>query len=232
MLSEAERELWLEAVRRKDLSLATLWYFGWEPHEGQEKWLHAFGPKGWLSVERREKVAACGIRWGKSESSAIDLLTFALLVPNSYQLVTSITLDQARIVFDAVARFCDCPRFRKHFKSIRTSPFPTLTLQNGSEIWVRSTARDCAYIRGHRFHRILVDEAAYLTKSHIEVLRTRLADVGGDLILISTPKGRNHFYEEYLKCRSGDHRDISPFTPRRTKTLTLTTFTSMNSSQG
>ncbi len=55
-------------------------------------------------------------------------------------------------------------------------------------------------IRGEAFHLAVVDEAARIPETAwSDAIMPTLADYGGDAILISTPKGKNWFYHEWLR---------------------------------
>ncbi len=84
--------------------------------------------------------------------------------------------------------------------SVVYSPFPVLRNElTGSELWARSTQRNCEYIRGHRFHGINYDEAAYGKQSDLEVLLLRIIDFDGWFSITTTPKGKNWLFELYLE---------------------------------
>lgn len=56
-------------------------------------------------------------------------------------------------------------------------------------------------IRGEAFHLAILDEAARIAESAwTDAIQPTLADFGGDAILISTPRGRNWFYREYMNA--------------------------------
>jgi hypothetical protein len=62
-------------------------------------------------------------------------------------------------------------------------------------------------IRGRKYHRIIIDEAAMVRNlSYIwnSVLRPTLTDLRGDAYFLSTPRGRNFFWECYEKGNSED----------------------------
>lgn len=63
-------------------------------------------------------------------------------------------------------------------------------------------------LRGVGLQGLTVDEAS-MVKGNVwpEILRPMLADTGGWAIFISTPKGRNWFYDIYAKALSGDDPD-------------------------
>lgn len=55
-------------------------------------------------------------------------------------------------------------------------------------------------IRGEAFHLAVLDEAARIEEdAWTDAIMPTLADYDGDAILISTPKGKNWFFVEYLK---------------------------------
>ena len=55
-------------------------------------------------------------------------------------------------------------------------------------------------IRGEAFHLAVLDEAARIEgDAWTDAIMPTLADYDGDAILISTPKGKNWFYAEYLR---------------------------------
>lgn len=55
-------------------------------------------------------------------------------------------------------------------------------------------------IRGEAFHCVVLDEAARLSEgAWTDAIMPTLADYDGDAILISTPKGKNWFWLEWLK---------------------------------
>jgi hypothetical protein len=76
---------------------------------------------------------------------------------------------------------------------------------NGSEITARTSQNRGEYILGNDYDYINFDEVAFeLHPDYVvnEVLTMRLADRKGTLDLVSTPRGRNWFYQRYLKLLS------------------------------
>lgn len=60
-------------------------------------------------------------------------------------------------------------------------------------------------ILGEAFHLVVIDEAARISEEvWQETIQPTLADYGGKAILISTPKGRNWFWREWVRGREGD----------------------------
>lgn len=174
-----------QAIRqtKTPVDFAVAW-LNWTPHKGQRRWL--------LAPMKNTNVLVTGRRWGKSEVAAVQAIYYAVFQPYSRQGIVSVTLDQARLSFDVALNFIlSHPVLSRLVAKVRDTPFPLIRLTNGSEITVRTSARDGVYLRGHRFHRLILDEADYLSKQFIdEVARMTLADYSGQLVLISTPRNR------------------------------------------
>ena len=162
----------------------------WIPHRTQREW---------LLDEHPVKVAACGRRWGKTEAAAVDAATYAICRPGSVQMIVSPTYDQSKLIFDTVERLlCGTGLTRKFTKVVRT-PYPRITVR-GSLVMARTADEDGRNLRGHSADRVIVDEAAYVKDAVIdEVIAPMLADRDGQLVLISTPAGRNHFYRAFMR---------------------------------
>lgn len=59
-------------------------------------------------------------------------------------------------------------------------------------------------IRGEWFHLVVIDEAARVAvEDWTDAIQPTLADADGDAILISTPHGRNWFWEEWQRGQTG-----------------------------
>ena len=58
-------------------------------------------------------------------------------------------------------------------------------------------------IRGEAFHLVILDEAARIgEETWQDAVQPTLADFGGRAILISTPKGKNWFYTEFVRAQN------------------------------
>lgn len=181
----------------KSLLLAKkLW--NWEPHsEGQ---------RDWLLCDAKVKTAACGRRWGKSESTSVDIVLYALERPNTIQFILAPTADQTNIMADevqsrllAVPGLADC-------LMIRRSPYPLVKFNDGKNllfattITARTVGVDGKGLRGRKAHRVIEDEAAYIPDDvENNVITPLLADFDGDRIKVSTPAGRGHFRDDFQR---------------------------------
>lgn len=168
-----------------------LW--GWEPHPTQREWL----------LDRHlVKVAACGRRWGKTESAAIDVATYAIANNGSVQMIVAPTYDQSRLISNTVERLLlSNSRIRPYVRVTKT-PYPDIRYRS-SRIMARTADEDGRNLRGHSADRVIVDEAAFVRDQVIEeVIGPMLADRNGQLVMISTPFGKNHFYRAFLAGQS------------------------------
>ena len=172
-----------------------------EPHPGQVKWL--------LNSTKPENALHTGNRWGKSLVQAIKILHCCFFkIRNSkynntekYEAVNaSITLDQAKIIFENVIRLIKGkPQLEKLVQDVKFTPFPHIVFGNGAIFWARSTQRRGEYLLGRDYDFFNFDEVAF--EPHPEyvvnqVIMMRLADRAGMLDFSSTPKGKNWFYQK------------------------------------
>ena len=66
-------------------------------------------------------------------------------------------------------------------------------------------------MRGESFHLVVIDEASRVSESAIDdVIEPTLADEDGDLLAISTPKGKNWFYRAFQRGRM-DMQSVAAF---------------------
>lgn len=170
--------------------------------------------------------ATTGARFGKSEMVAGGLLLYAMRLTGKNPFVAniSITLDQAKIVWDKAIDMATANRRFRHWfdpDNVKLTPFPTMRLHTGAEFWARSTMYECKYLRGYNFRAINYDEIAYGKSADLDVVKMRLADHGGPLGGTTTPRGRNFFWRE---CWSPGETEITQaaLDNRQPKTFLMT----------
>jgi hypothetical protein len=74
------------------------------------------------------------------------------------------------------------------------------------------SADNATALRGESFHLVIVDEAARVAEEvWTDVVQPTLADYDGRAILISTPLGRNWFYQEWQRGQGGS-ADVKSWT--------------------
>lgn len=147
--------------------------------------------QGVFQDKTRFKVIAAGRRCGKSRLSAVTLLIEALNCPeNSAVMYVAPTLGQARTIIWDLLMDLGRPVIKSaHINNLE------ITLVNGRKILVRGADNQDS-LRGVSLSYLVLDEVAFIKPEIWEkVLRAALSDKKGRAMFISTPSGRNHFYE-------------------------------------
>jgi len=175
---------------------------GYEPHAGQLE-VH--------ECEAPRRVVACGVRWGKTLCSAMEGLAAAMApAERSVGWVVAPTYDLADRVFREIQYYA--ARHLSHRVVSMKDHERRLVLRNmaGGLSEVRGkTADNPVSLLGEGLDWLVVDEASRLKpliwQSH---LSQRLIDKQGWALLISTPKGKGHFYDLFRRGQ-GEARDPS-----------------------
>lgn len=142
---------------------------------------------------KRFKVVAAGRRCGKSRLSAVTLLIEALNCPEgSHVMYVAPTLGQARtIIWDLLHELGRPVIKSSHVNNLEIS------LINGRKILIRG-ADNPDSLRGVSLTYLVLDECAFVKEDVWQkILRAALSDKKGRALFISTPSGRNWFYDVY-----------------------------------
>jgi hypothetical protein len=85
----------------------------------------------------------------------------------------------------------------------------TMKLVNGSTIQFLSAERPDS-VRGFSFNYLVLDEAAFIKESALnEAILPTLTAIGKKCFIISTPKGKNWFFDYYMKGQEPNNQYIS-----------------------
>ncbi len=150
-------------------------------------------------LEYKGNIIVCsGRQTGKSTIIAIKAAEFILKNPNKHVLIISVTEDQARELLMKVLFYIQ----DNYDKVIKTQKQFTnkekITLKNGSIVRTKAVGQGGAGARGFTIDMLIADEAAFMPEDVWPAVTPMLLTTGGDIILISTPKGRsNYFYKCY-----------------------------------
>lgn len=165
----------------------------WTPHSGQQPILES---------DARFRIVACGRRWGKTEMSAHEAVRY-LGEPDTLVWWVAPTYDIADIGFNVVEDAVPRPLV----DDVKRSKPKAIDLKNGSRISFRSADREDS-LRGEGLDLLILDEAAMIPeRAWSNELRPTLSDTLGDMIAISTPKGRGWFYRWFERGETDDHPD-------------------------
>ena len=148
----------------------------------------------------RFKVIAAGRRCGKSNFAIKRTLVAALQAPKgSAVLYLAPTLAQARqIAYDALL-----DQGKDFIKGSNVNQLD-ITLNSGVKIHIRSGENPDS-LRGLKLSFAVIDEAAFIKPDvWSRIVRPALADLKGEAVFISTPEGRNYFYDMYMLGQSGE----------------------------
>lgn len=160
------------------------------PHAGQMK-LH--------ESKARFRVMACGRRFGKTLAATNELAKNALEHNNTLNWWVAPTYRQTEIAFELL-----CEALKPVLAKPPNKSKMRLDLINGSVIECRSAER-YENMRGDGPSFVVFDEASKCPKAAwTEVVRPALADKQGRAIFISTPWGRDWFWELFQRGQNDD----------------------------
>lgn len=152
-----------------------------------------------LRADSRFKVLACGRRWGKTTLGLLAVLLGHGPRPGAYRGAgrggtiwwAAPTYGIAAKIWRDLKRACRLA-WRNKWEVERR-----IELFGGGSVTVKSADRPDT-LRGEGLDGLVIDEAAFLDAVvWRDVLRPALADRQGWAIFISTPNGRNWFYDLY-----------------------------------
>lgn len=171
-------------------------YEGFRPHKSQRRVIDSL-----ITSDAKYHIACISRQWGKTIMAQNMLLYWAINEPNSVILWVSPVYSQANRVQKELVRAIDASGIIKQNNYSSNE----LTLHNGSTIYFRSAER-YDNIRGFTCDYGVIDEAAFI---HDDAFREAIEPVflvrGKRVLFISTPKGRNFFYDLYQLGMSPDH---------------------------
>lgn len=145
-----------------------------------------------FSDTSRFKVAACGRRFGKSYLATYILIYKALKNKGNYFFVAP-TFSQSRQILWEILKSKTREGMVKNIYESRLE----VTLINGSRIFLKGSDRPDT-MRGVSLSGVVCDEFATMREPDIvwkQVLRPALSDQKGWALFISSPAGRNYFYD-------------------------------------
>ena len=189
-----------QAIR--DPVLFTQIFLNHEPHEAQKL----------ILKDRHQFITiVAGRRFGKTKAMAFSAIHHAITHPRSIQFILAPSYNQANIMFWEITTLLSKSILVNLIERVYKTPFSKIIFKNGSEIHARSTTKP-EYLKGHKAHRVILDEAAYIPDEVIsQVVEPVLADFNGSWIKIGTPFGKNHFYDSYLKGQSEEFDDYNSY---------------------
>jgi len=147
-----------------------------------------------FSSDAKVKVLCAGRRFGKTVLASNLVVSTAFTKPESMSWVVSPKYSQTMIMWRMIVK-----KIPKEYVSDSSKSDLWLELENGSMVFAKSADNPDSLV-GEGLDLCIVDEAARVKAEAWEVaLQPALMDKDGDALLISTPKGKNWFYQEWLR---------------------------------
>ena len=142
----------------------------------------------------RFRVVAAGVRGGKTKLGAGEILRDAIRhgKEGCHWWCTEPWTEQLFYPREAIDELLgnNFDRVVKQWKEKQR----VYVLRNGGMIWLKGCDNENS-LRGAGVKGIWADEVAFVKASALKILRTRVSDTAGWMLLTSTPKGKNAFYE-------------------------------------
>ncbi len=157
------------------------------PHPGQRE-VH--------NNPARFKTLSAGRRWGKTRLGVMECMDVASHGGLAWWVAPSYKISQVG--------WKPLSRMARHIPGIEVRLADLeVRLPNGGAVAVRS-ADSPGGLRGEGLDFVVMDEAAFMRENAwIEEIRPALADKLGKALFISTPKGRNWFWQNWQRGASG-----------------------------
>ncbi len=161
------------------------------------KFLYNPSPEAWRfhSSRSQYRMLIWGVKGGKTLACAVETIRAALAMPGALLWVVAPTyknLNEARRalqgVIDAIPGVADGTTFEKRMPH-------AFNLPNGARIELHSAEWPDG-LRGPNVDYLWIDEAGHVKPDARDILFSRNAATGGDIVMSGTPSGRNWFWSE------------------------------------
>lgn len=164
------------------------------------------------AIQNNRKVCSKQFRQsGKSTTLAGYIAWYVLFNPNKNAAVLANKMVIAKEIFSRVQFIIEsCPKWLQ--QGVKEWNKTSLVLENGSKCFCAATSPSA--VRGMSINLILLDEFAHISPSLADefmasVFPTISSSEESKLIIVSTPKGMNHFFKIWKEAEQG----INGFVP-------------------
>ncbi len=172
--------------------------FSYEPHQKQKEVHMACSP----TASNFYTIVCAGRQSGKSKLAKYQSIQWALSEPNLTVWYVLPSEGQAKKVFRGF--YEELYKMGLVKTKIASKGDIYIQLINGSKIEFKTSGTD-NNLRGSDVNYMVLDEAAFINKETIQlaILPTMTA-VGRKILIVSTPKGKNYFYELWMNAFNKD----------------------------
>ncbi len=141
----------------------------------------------------RFMVISCGRRFGKTMLCAFIVIYSALQNSKHNIWIVAPTFPQTDILWEMVLEYMPPEYVQQVYEGKKL-----ILLKNGSRIWAKSADNPQALV-GRGLDLIVFDEASMCDVAAWNYMRPALGDRKGRAIFPTTPKGKNWFYDIFMK---------------------------------
>ncbi len=179
--------------------------FNYDPHNKQKE-IHA-------SCSNKSgnfwTVVCAGRQGGKSLCAKYQAIAWALTDPNCVIWYVCPTEGQARKCFRDI--WLECSKKEIIKSKIQSKGDIHLEFNTGSKIEFKSAGSEDS-LRGDSVWYMILDECAFIKQSTIEdIIIPTMGVTGKKILAISTPKGKNYFFELWMRSFSDNSKFIKDY---------------------
>ena len=152
----------------------------------------------------KHKVVDAGKGWGKTQFVARCGAGKSMTIDNSCGAIIAPVAKQANYDYKIIRKLITEKRIEKS-----SERWMELTLKNGAEVGMFSSEIP-DNLRGYAWDWVIVDEAAFCDPEIFPIVDSQIGKRSGTEWDVSTPNGKNHFYELYCREET-DPKDYKSF---------------------
>ncbi len=159
--------------------------------------------------DNRFTIIATSRRAGKSTAVCAFILWYVIFHSDKTVAILSNKGDTSREILGKVQfAFQFLPKWLQ--QGIKEWHKGSIYLENNSRVLASATSKDA--IRGYQIDLLFIDEAAHIEgwkEFYTSVYPTISAGTTSKIVLVSTPKGLNHFHEIWINAEKKDENGVS-----------------------
>lgn len=159
--------------------------------------------------KRKEKynVICAGTKFGKTlgESVRIAAPLFAADFPMQ-ALWGAPYYNNAKVAFKYMQAL-----IHPNLRTINKAEMSLTFKHNGATIFYKGLNHDPEAAEGDHYHIVVLDEVSKMKPECIVSVRTTTTQTKAPIDLISTPRGRNHFHQSFLKGMDANNSDYAAY---------------------
>jgi hypothetical protein len=144
-----------------------------------------------------------GRQVGKSTVISVKAGDYAIKNPRKNIMVISSVERQASLLFDKILNYIIAVNPLAIWQTGKERPTKhKIKLKNGSVIYCLPTGEDAHGIRGYTIDLLIADEAAFIPEAVWSAITPMLSTTKGNIILLSTPFGREGYFARCFTDKS------------------------------